>query len=240
MTARKIMTARKPRNQPRHDEEQLGLTAAGSRITVLTPLAPKGEGVHVYFDGVPWRIIPRHVVKELNLRVDQIHHPESLDERVTEVERRQAMEMAWRMFSYRPRSCDEVRDRLLRKRFSKQAAEWVIEQLESSGHLNDRIFVRTWIKDRMELKKYGRHRIRGELLSKGIDAEAINVELDSIYPADEEVRTASELVEARLQRYLGLDETVMRRRLGQFLLRRGYSAATAQTVIRELMATLTR
>ncbi len=232
------MTARKPSNQPKHDEEQLDLTATGSMITTLTPLAPKGEGVHVYFDGVPWRIIPRHVVLELNLRVDQAHHPESLSERVDEVERRQAMEMAWRMFSYRPRSREEVRDRLLRKRFSEQAAEWAIEKLESSGHLNDRSFVRMWIRDRMELKRYGRHRIRGELLSKGIGAETINVELDSIYPADKEARTASELVEARLQRYLGLDKTVVRRRLGQFLLRRGYSAATAQTVIRELMATL--
>jgi len=232
------MTARKPSNQPKHDEKQLDLTATGGTITALTPLAPKGAGVHVCFDGVPWRIIPRQVIRELNLRVDQTHLPEFLGERVAEVERRQAMEMAWRMFSYRPRSREEVRDRLLRKRFSEQVADWVIEKLEGSGHLDDRVFVRTWIRDRMELKRYGRHRIRGELFSKGIDAETINVELDSIYPADKEARTASELVEARLQSYLGLDETVVRRRLCQFLLRRGYSAATAQTVIRELMATL--
>lgn len=232
------MTARKPSSQPKHDEEQLDLAASGSTITALTPLPPKGGGVHVFLDGVPWRIIPRHVAQELNLRVDKTHIQESLSERVAEVERRQAMEMAWRMFSYRPRSRQEVHDRLMRKRFSEQTAAWVIEKLEASGHLDDRVFVRMWIKDRMELKGYGRHRIRAELLSKGLDTETVNVELDSIYPADMEVRTASELLEARLQRYAGLDETVARRRLRQFLLRRGYSAATAHSVIRELMGTL--
>lgn len=148
------------------------------------------------------------------------------------------MEMAWRMFGYRPRSREEVRDRLLRKRFTENTADWVIEKLEGSGHLNDRIFVRLWIRDRVEIKKFGRHRIRGELLSKGIDGETINVELDSIYPPNKEVRTASDLAGMRLQRYIGLDERVIRRRLCQYLLRRGYSAGTAQTVVRELMAAL--
>lgn len=232
------MAARKPRNQPKHSQKQLDLAASGSTITALTAIAPKGEGVHVYLDGVPWRIIPKRVAHELNLRVDKACLQESLSESVGEVERRQAIEMAWRMLSYRPRGRQEVYDRLTRKRFSEQTAVWIIEKLESSGHLNDQAFVRMWIRDRMELKGYGRHRIRAELLSKGLDTEIINVELDSIYPADKETLTASELLESRFHRYAGLDEAVARRRLRQFLLRRGYSAATAHSVIRELMARL--
>ncbi len=233
-----MVAVRKPSNQQKHDEEQLDLAAAEHTISALVPVTAKGEAVQIYFDGVPWRITPRAVIKEMGLQVGASYQTELLRESVCETERRFAMDMAFRMISYRARSRQELQERLTRKRFSAESIEWVLEKLLNSGYLNDTTFIRMWIRDRMELKGYGRYRIRSELLAKGVDTETVNRELDSIYPAADEKATATELLTARISHYSGLEESVQRRRLRQFLLRRGYSGTTAQKAVSDLMSSM--
>lgn len=153
-----------------------------------------------------------------------------------EEQRRSGMELALRLLSYRARSTNEIRERLGRKKIAEEAVSWVIEKLEDSDYLNDREFTRMWIRDRMEVRGYGRQRIRNELLARGIQVDQINDELENTYPVSSELERAKELAVSRLSRYADLDQVVARRRLTQFLLRRGFSASTAQSLLRELMS----
>lgn len=223
---------RKLSSQPKPSERQLALAGA-SVITALEPVNSRRDAFCIYFDTVPWSTVSGRVVKDLALSEGQRYPANLLRERILEAEQRLGMELALRLFSYRSRSRQEIEDKLSRKKLSRDAIEWVIRKLQASDYLNDDAFVRTWINDRFELKGYGRRRIRNELLSKGIGVSEINEALDALYPQSAERDVALKLIEPRLPRYAGLEESVMRRRLTQFLLRRGFSASTTQAVLRE-------
>jgi regulatory protein len=230
------MTAKKkPSSQPKRDERQLALSALGKTITLLELTGPKRSATIIYLDNVSWRTISTRIIQDLGIREGQSYQPGSLRGHIFDAEKRYGMELALRLFSYRPRSRQEVVNKLLMKHISPEAIDWITRKLEDSGYLNDRAFLKAWINDRMELRGYGRHRIRNELIIKGIEVEKINEELDRLYPLDGEGHAARKLIQSRLSRYAGLDDLTARRRLTQFLLRRGFSATTAQSVIRELM-----
>lgn len=236
MKAHRVMKAqKKPKSPQKLAESQLVLASATSTITALELEPPKRQATRVYFDNVPWCLAPTAVIKNLDLRVDQDYQPNILRDRMMEVEKQLGMEVALRLLGYRSRSRQEVIDRLVRKKFSREASEWIVNKLCDAGYLNESAFIRAWIRERMELKGYGRQRIRSELISKGVEVNTINDELDTLYPTEREGKTAHDIIQSRLERYAGLEEKVTRRRLTQFLLRRGFSVSTAQKVIRELL-----
>ncbi|MDP1809106.1 MAG: regulatory protein RecX [Actinomycetota bacterium] len=205
-------------------------------ITELEALSYNRQATIIYLDQLPWRTTATRVVKALELAVGQRCQSGALGRQVLDKEKQFAMEMSLQLLSYRIRSRREIDEKLEKRKISAEAAEATLAKLEQAGYINDNAFAKTWINERIEIHGHGRQRIKSELLSKGINAEVIERELDRVYSAEKEKCVALELAEKRLARYAGLDEAVVRRRLMQVLMRRGFSAQTAQKVLKDLLA----
>lgn len=126
-----------------------------------------------------------------------------------------------------------MRDRLHRRGFSATATETVIEKLKQQKYLDDHDFVRMWINERVASKKWGKIKIRSELVSKGVDREIINTEL-SRYSDQEEKELALNLARKKYLESRNLDPMTRRRRLCQFLNRHGFDSSTIREIAREV------
>lgn len=155
---------------------------------------------------------------------EDIAHLKALDE--IEV----AHERALNFLSYRPRSTKEVRDRLREKSLSDPAIDMVIERLEKAGLLDDHSFARYWVENRQQFNPRGGQALRHELKQKGISDEIIK---DVIAETDEE-SAAYRAAQKRLRRYAQADEQTFRKRLGDFLARRGFSYSIIRDVLDRL------
>jgi len=222
------------RNWSPKQSDQLVMTSATHTITDLEVLSYNRQATIIYLDQLPRRTTATRVVKALELAVGQTCQSGALGRQVLEKEKQCAMEISLQLLSYRIRSRREIGEKLEKRKMSIEAVEATLAKLEQAGYINDSVFAKTWINERIEIHGYGRQRIRSELLSKGINAEVIEVELDRAYGAEKEECAALELAEKRLPRYAGLEPAVVRRRLTQVLLRRGFSAQMAQKVLKEL------
>lgn len=147
----------------------------------------------------------------------------------------EAKNYALRLLSHRARSIREMRERLTRKGYSEKVVDKVLSSLKKSDYLDDASFAKIWVENRVLLRGCGRRRIRAELISKGIEKDLIERELDESYPEEREKEIALTLAKKGLPSYRDLAITTKRRRLIQFLLRRGFSSETAQEVCRELL-----
>ncbi|MDI6891583.1 MAG: regulatory protein RecX [Actinomycetota bacterium] len=147
----------------------------------------------------------------------------------------EAKNYALRLLSHRARSVQEMRERLARKGHPEKVVDKVLSSLKKSNYLDDISFTKIWVENRVSLRGYGQRRIRAELISKGIEKDLVERELDESYPEEKEKEVALTLAKKRLPSYRGLAITAARRRLIQFLLRRGFSSETAQEVCRELL-----
>jgi regulatory protein len=134
-------------------------------------------------------------------------------------------ERALRLLSVRSRSRSELRQRLLRADFEPEEVDAALADLEAVGLIDDEAFARE-LAESQKRKGMGRRAGVSALRGKGVDRELAERIADDVNPEDEAER-AMEVAAKRLPRLQGLEPTARRRRLLDYLLRRGYEYQTA-------------
>ncbi|MFH1244475.1 MAG: RecX family transcriptional regulator [bacterium] len=122
--------------------------------------------------------------------------------------------------SYRPRTIQEVRDRLYKykvKEVDKQNA--LIDKLTSKGYLDDLAFTSWFIQSRNKSRPRSSRMLVAELKSKGVSEEVIK---SVIYQATDESATISHLLTKKFGIPHQLDQ-VARQKIYGFLTRQGFT-----------------
>jgi regulatory protein len=135
-----------------------------------------------------------------------------------------AYDAALRLLSYRPRSEKEIRIRLARRGVTLKFISETVQRLKERGYLDDEAFARFWTESREATSPRSRRLIVQELRAQGVGAETAAAATTSV--ADEEA--AYRAAARRLNALRDLDYETFRRRLGGFLVRRGFSYEVAR------------
>lgn len=147
-----------------------------------------------------------------------------------------ARAIALRMLAGSARSRAEIERRLERDEFPADVVAAVLEECAARGWLDDRKFARDWVEDRAGRKQYGRRRLEAELRRRGVDREAVDEALAEVRP-DEERARALAAARSRLKGAPTDAASAMaeRRRIAEFLQRRGFGWGTITEVLAELL-----
>ena len=159
------------------------------------------------------------------------------EERVVVLQREDAVEVAFqralRLIGHRPRSEQEVSQRLAKLNFSPDQVEQVIAKLKASNLIEDEKFARMWVENRLEFHPRSLRLIRYELLHKGIAEDHIEQALQETEDEQDLARRAAVAYARRLENY---ENQVYRNRLSGYLARRGFSYGTIAPLVNELLA----
>jgi regulatory protein len=138
-----------------------------------------------------------------------------------------------RYLSYRPRTEFEVYQYIAGKEFAEEEGRKVVAEMRELGYLNDRAYAQEWVEERRKRKGLGCGRLKRELQRKGIPAIWIE---ESLTHADEEAEQLQAL-EVAERRYLRICRArqhswlKVERKLGQYLLRQGFSSDIVYAVL---------
>lgn len=149
-------------------------------------------------------------------------------------EQARAFEAAAAFLSYRPRSEREVRDRLRKKEFPEPSIERVIERLKHLRLVNDDDFARYWLEQRQAHRPSGSRLLRLELRRKGVEHDTAEQTVADSERDEDPVEAACRAAARKAQSLHSLDDREFERRLGQFLVRRGFDYETARSACRRL------
>jgi regulatory protein len=186
--------------------------------------------VNVFLDGRLALSLSVGLAAEAGLRHGDILTAERLESLRQADERQQARDAALRLLAYRPRSEEELRGRLARRGLPPEVVQETMEHLRERGLVDDAAFASYWVEARQQSSPRGRRLLRRELLAKGIAKEMAGEAVAGV--ADEEAAHRAAGKKAHSLR--NLDYPTFRRRLGQFLLRRGFPYETARSLVDEL------
>jgi regulatory protein len=147
------------------------------------------------------------------------------------------MDGALRFVSIRPRSTHEVRQWLARtlKRHHTTAPkveEKVLTRLFELGYLDDASFASWWVAQRQKATPRGERLIRRELAAKGISSEDITQALRTDV---DEKDVASRAIEKKYQLWKRLPAPARRKKMWDYLLRRGFSGNVIGAIVDGLM-----
>jgi regulatory protein len=139
---------------------------------------------------------------------------------------RRARQLSFRYLSYRPRSKAEVRNYLRQKGFDEIEAEMAVDELEERQYLDDRAFADYWVEQRLIHRPRGIIALRHELAQKGVSSAIAEVALRDVDEKDAALQAA----EKRVQRWSRMPRDEFRRKISDFLKRRGFSYPTIREV----------
>ena len=194
-------------------------------VTALARVKRRSGWTEVELDGTPLCVLPDEEVVHLRLRVGAHLGETELEGVRSSAGRAEAMRIGLRYLSVRPRSRREVERRMRRDRIDAAAIEHALERLTSLGYLDDAAFAAAFARDRIRLRPCGERRMRSDLLTRGVSPGAAERGIREAMA--EEAVTEDELLERvaarRASRLKGTDPARARRRLFDYLARRGFA-----------------
>jgi len=139
-----------------------------------------------------------------------------------------------RLLRVRPRSVHEARQRLRQRGHDEGAVEKTIGAALGAGLLDDRVFTKLWVTDRLWHHPLSRAALARELRDKGVDPSIIDATLDDLYPKVHEIGIARDLAETRYERLRGIDRERRWTRTVNYLMRRGFTLGLACEIVRQV------
>jgi regulatory protein len=215
----------------RHHKQEL-------RAGIITKLVIQPKQPHrvaVFLDGILELEVSQSLVVEFGLRVgSQLS--------VEEQERLQAAELllaakatASQYMAYRPRTTHEVRQRLRRGGYEATVVDQVIEHLHAHGSLDDTAYAHAYLKDRRDTRRDGPQRMRSRLRQRGVCQTLIDEAMQQHLTEADVLAAAWTQGTKYWSRLSRVPEPATRRKkLGDFLRRRGFPSATVWQVVKRL------
>jgi regulatory protein len=138
--------------------------------------------------------------------------------------REKTMQRALKLLAAKPRSVAELREHLLEKQWTDEAAvDAVVAKLREYGYLNDERFAFSFASYRVRQKPVGRGRLRRDLQLKKVDKETADEALKLVFEETPEEELIDRTIEKRT-RLRGRPQTRAEiKSLFDHLLRRGFS-----------------
>jgi regulatory protein len=143
---------------------------------------------------------------------------------------RSAYRAALKFLGRRPRTRKEVLEKLTGLGFALDVTHSVVAALIEQGYVDDSEFARRWVEERVVSRKKGRLYVQCELERKGVAREQIARAFDQLEEGAE-AEGAFDLLCRRWPLTSG-DPAVKKRRLVQYLLRRGYAPSVIRQAFR--------
>jgi regulatory protein len=138
--------------------------------------------------------------------------------------RERTLQRAVKLLAAKPRSVEELRERLLEKQWADEAAaDYALAKLKEYGYLDDERFAFGFASYRVKQKPVGRQRLARDLQTKKISKETADAALELVYQETPEEELIERAIEKRI-RLRGRPETRQETKsLYDHLLRLGFS-----------------
>jgi regulatory protein len=202
-------------------------------ITDLKFLGRGKQRVLVHLDGAPWNELDAETFVRQKLERG-MELDAAAQARVLAADRAvRARKCAASSCARGPRTRVELENLLRRRGFDGPAIEDALAVLTDSGTLDETRATDAVIRRRRR-SGHGPARIRAELTARGIDPKQAAGRLDRALESVDLQAECDALAARAAARHRPLDDPANRRKLTQYLLRRGYASEMAQTAVRRL------
>lgn len=146
-----------------------------------------------------------------------------------------AYAVALHFVGYQPRASNEVRRKLRKKGYHDNVIEDTIARLEGNRFLDDERFASSFVWSRFNGSGYGPARLRADLMKKGVPSRVIDQALAE-FEEEADLKSKAQSLAERRWRNLRRESDPLKRKkkLLDYLVRRGYTYGLAREVTEEL------
>ena len=195
------------------------------KITALVVQKRNPNRVNLYLDGDYAFGLAKIVAAWLKVGAEL--DEKKIEQLQAEDARERALQQALLFLSYRTRSESEIRQNLRKHEIPETVIDETLEKLKRDGLANDDQFAQAWVENRSAFRPRSRRMLAMELRQKGLDNESMNSALKNV----DDGPLAYEAAQKRAARFKDLEWSEFRKKLSEFLARRGFSYSVISPVV---------
>ncbi|PID59699.1 MAG: hypothetical protein CR986_05375 [Ignavibacteriae bacterium] len=201
----------------------------------VTEVKKVRNNVYVKFCNSEQLIIPYEIFTRNYLAVDDelsSNERKNLEEKIEIFKIKQS---SFRYLSRRNHSKQELKLKLLKKKYDNSLIDNVLLELEEKEFLNDRKYVEDFFKVQQSKKK-GLLKIKASLFQKGVDRNIIEKVINNLCDEQKFLESAKIIAQKKIEQlsYKNYTNTELKKKIYQFLLSRGFTGNIILEVINEL------
>ena len=218
---------------PRAVREPL-VIPGGGRITAVEPDPRRKGAVRVFLEGK--HLWTAALVDVEELRVGVVASEASIEMLHRAADTEGALRSGLRHLARRAFARVELDRRLRRKGHPPDAITTALDRLGHQGLIDDVAFARSYVESRAN-KGRGPMRVQRDLMARGVERGIIDRALTEAWPKGVEPIELARALAAKRLKQLGRDlpRQALRRRLVQYLARRGFGGSEAGKVVGDLL-----
>lgn len=199
------------------------------KTTAIRARRGQGKRVNIFLDGKFAFSLEAEVAAKEGLQVEQVLSAAQIEALTKSDHLQRCFKAATHYLSYRLRSESELRERLHQRGFDSDSVERVMTRLKEQGLVDDIAFAQFWKDNRESFSPRSQGLTRLELKRKGVAETTIDQVVNAIDDEDNAYRAALKKVRT-LPRS---DYQSFRRRLGEYLRRRGFSYRVINLTVKQ-------
>jgi regulatory protein len=178
----------------------------------------RGKRVNIFLDNKFAFSLEAEVALKEGLKTEQALSEDEIEALTKADHFQRCLNAAFHLLSYRPRSEAELSERLHRRGFDDDKVAAVLAKLKEQGLVDDLAFAQFWKENRQSFRPRSQWLTRRELRQKGVAQDIIDQVATQLDDQDSAYRAAM----TKAHHLSTADYDSFRRKLGQFLKRRGF------------------
>lgn len=204
------------------------------RITAVDPDPRRKGAVRIYLDGVHQWTAALVDIEELRVGIVADEQALAMVEHAADIEG--SLRAALRHLTRRAFARADLDRRLRRKGHPPDAINTALDRLTEQGLLDDAAFARGYVETRAARGR-GPMRVQRDLGAMGVERSIVDRAIIEAWPASVPPEELARALAAKRLKQLGsaLPRQALRRRLVQYLARRGFGGSTAGKVVGEVL-----
>lgn len=131
----------------------------------------------------------------------------------------------------------ELLIKLKSKSYNENLIKIVLSELKEKGFINDKIFTRHFVEEKLNKKRWGKNKIIAALISKGVSSTTIDEVFSDFQDVKSEFDLAFSLAEKKLLQLQkrNIDTNKYQQKISTFLISRGFDFDTCRDVCEKIL-----
>jgi regulatory protein len=205
-------------------------------ITQLAVQSRNSDRVSVFVNGEFAFGVHQAVAAKNGLAEGQPLSPEQEEAIQADESLMQAKQHALTYLAHKPRTEQEVRQKLAQREVAPPIIDPVVERMKELGYVDDAAYAADYVRNRFASKQYGPQRLIRELVQRGIDRNRAESAVAAFFEAHDTLEAARAHAKKRWPRIAGDDDPRrQKQKLYRYLMRRGFASDTVYRVIDEIV-----
>ncbi|WP_099187422.1 recombination regulator RecX [Tepidibacter mesophilus] len=195
------------------------------------------DRVNLYVDDEFFMGLYKDLVYTLKLKKGNEIDKDSIEKIIDDEMYLKAKNKALSILSRSSQSQNNIIYKLSKNEFDEKTIERVLDFLKKYKFIDDENLAKSIVKDKLNINKYGKNKIKQTLYSKGIDSLTINTAIECEIDDEKEFENALYLGNKKYQKIKNEDKNKIYQKLSNHLTYKGFGYDIVRKVVNKIMNT---